>query len=303
MSTIEEKLTIHEDTWKNTLKAVASRLTKKIEDLRAELSQLKEKSEKPDQIKVNCNCKNEVESLKINVKKMDDRLETTEFILDKQNKTYLDAEIKLIKDKCKNNKEKLDDVNVRLKSLEEDEIQLAETVRVSEEKFKVINTEIKNISENVNKYQSETRSDSTESTLFKATKMESNKKCKYCLQNFTSLDSLKNHILIHHKYEYKCKCCDKRFGNSYQMELHLMDEHKEEKSFKCNLCEAQFLVEWKLKKHVATHQTTIKVRTCHYFNNSKQCPYIKNGCKFLHKEAVTCKFAENCKKNKCQFKH
>ena len=52
MTTVEEKLTIHEETWKNTLKIVASRLTKKIEDLRTEMSKLKEKSEQPDKTNV-----------------------------------------------------------------------------------------------------------------------------------------------------------------------------------------------------------------------------------------------------------
>ena len=85
MTTVEEKLTIHEETWKNTLKIVASRLTKKIEDLRTEMSKLKEKSEQPDKTNVNCNCYNEVESSKNNMKKVEDRLETTEFILDKKN--------------------------------------------------------------------------------------------------------------------------------------------------------------------------------------------------------------------------
>ena len=88
MTSVEEKLTIHEETWKNTLKMVASRLTKKIEDLRSELNKLKEKSEKPEKVKSNCNCKNEVESLNTNMKKIEDRLETTEIILDKNDKMF-----------------------------------------------------------------------------------------------------------------------------------------------------------------------------------------------------------------------
>ena len=50
-------------------------------------------------------------------------IELPKFILDKQHKMDADAEIKLIKSKYKNNKQKHNDVNFILKSLEEDEIQ------------------------------------------------------------------------------------------------------------------------------------------------------------------------------------
>ena len=139
--------------------------------------------------------------------------------------------------------------------------------------------------------------DSLVNTTNQSSRIGHNIKCKYCLQSFNTKDTLKRHILDHHGYEYKCQYCDQRYGNSYDLELHLISDHKKEKSFECNICEAKFIVEWRLKKHITTHQNTNQLRTCHYFNNGKVCPYKEHGCKFLHIEAVKCRFVDSCKKN------
>ena len=93
----------------------------------------------------------------------------------------MDKEIKFIKDKCKNNKQELDDVNFKLKSLEAEQVLLTKTVQVSEDKIYDINTEMRNITDNVRKCSSETRSESHENIRIDTSKIRPNIKCKYCL--------------------------------------------------------------------------------------------------------------------------
>jgi hypothetical protein len=41
---------------------------------------------------------------------------------------------------------------------------------------------------------------------------------------------------------------------------------------------------------------------CHYYNNSKTCPF-KEECLFLHEEAPICKYRKLCERMYCMFKH
>ena len=41
---------------------------------------------------------------------------------------------------------------------------------------------------------------------------------------------------------------------------------------------------------------------CHYFNNSKTCPF-DDECVFLHEDAEICKYGAQCERNNCMFKH
>ena len=79
-----------------------------------------------------------------------------------------------------------------------------------------------------------------------------------------------------------------------------ISEHRETKNSECQLCDMSFLLEWRLKKHIEGYS---KTRTCHYFNNNVECPFSKVGCKFLHKKAENCKYADYCSRTKCQYRH
>lgn len=42
---------------------------------------------------------------------------------------------------------------------------------------------------------------------------------------------------------------------------------------------------------------------CHYFNNDKNCPYEKIGCKFVHETSKLCRNGDRCPKKLCYFQH
>ena len=84
--------------------------------------------------------------------------------------------------------------------------------------------------------------------------------------------------------------------------MHIVTEHNVKKKHKCEICDTDFVFKWRLKRHIMDHSKR-KIKTCHYFNNNKECPYLQIGCKFIHEKAVNCKFAQHCKVTKCQFRH
>merc|ERR1712082_511832 len=73
----------------------------------------------------------------------------------------------------------------------------------------------------------------------------------------------------------------------WQLELH-MKSHDNINPFKCDICDKDFLMKWRLQKHVMAHKGPRK--HCHYFNNSKVCPYEQVGCQFQHKNSGKCRF-------------
>ena len=89
---------------------------------------------------------------------------------------------------------------------------------------------------------------------------------------------------------------------NYELEEHMMNMHAESEMFSCKHCNKSFVMSWRLKKHVREHQK-INKRRCHYFNNDKECPFEKIGCKFSHEVAPECKFGFLCEKTKCQYRH
>ena len=104
------------------------------------------------------------------------------------------------------------------------------------------------------------------------------------------------------EYKYHCDECGEKFTNCYNYDNHKLTNHECEQNYKCNECGIRFISEWKLKKHMKMHQN-LNTRKCHYFNNNKLCLFEKFGCKFLHIEADNCKYASNCKRTKCPFRH
>ena len=49
--------------------------------------------------------------------------------------------------------------------------------------------------------------------------------------------------------------------------------------------------------------TMLTGKYCHYFNNSKHCPFEEVGCMFKHAVSENCRFKKNCKIKLCQFQH
>ena len=101
---------------------------------------------------------------------------------------------------------------------------------------------------------------------------------------------------------FKCEDCDSEFPQRFKLELHMMKDHKQDKIYKCKDCEAGFVFKWRLKKHMKAHTQT-KIRSCHYFNNNKECPFSEVGCKFSHQLTTQCKFGQGCRIRLCQFQH
>ena len=46
-----------------------------------------------------------------------------------------------------------------------------------------------------------------------------------------------------------------------------------------------------------------KRKNCHYYNNNKDCPYEKIGCKFRHILSKMCRFGLSCKVHLCPYQH
>ena len=117
--------------------------------------------------------------------------------------------------------------------------------------------------------------------------------------------NLNTHIKRDHKKvkSLQCSLCSDIFVESHELELHHINVHKEVVEYSCEICNKTFMKKWRLEKHASLHKDEINHRKCHFFNNSKTCPYEIIGCKFLHSESAVCKFGNKCKKVMCQFRH
>ena len=101
---------------------------------------------------------------------------------------------------------------------------------------------------------------------------------------------------------FSCNICGERFNVKWLLKTHI-EQHTQQKQYPCSKCGKAFVLEWRLQKHMLMHTEDKKIRSCHFFNNGKSCPFEEIGCKFLHKEAPMCKYATRCKYDKCQFRH
>ena len=104
------------------------------------------------------------------------------------------------------------------------------------------------------------------------------------------------------KENFKCNQCSDSFQNRYSLENHELEIHENRKEFKCENCGLSFMSKWIYNKHIVMHQQT-RIRRCHYFNNEMDCPFMKNGCKFLHEQSEICKFGQYCRGTMCQYRH
>ena len=125
-------------------------------------------------------------------------------------------------------------------------------------------------------------------------------KCIQCEKHFDSKAILKEHRMLSHPRKIECKHCDEYFYEVWKLEHH-MKKHEGLKKFICEKCEKEFHIEWRLKKHREVHEQQTK--KCHYFNNSKTCPYEEIGCKFAHRISENCYFQDKCRNQLCQFRH
>ena len=83
---------------------------------------------------------------------------------------------------------------------------------------------------------------------------------------------------------------------NHMEELELVKEHY------CEVCNKQFYLKWRLKKHMQRHAKNTRVQHCHYFNNNKDCPFISVGCMFKHVKSGPC-IDKSCSRKLCQFEH
>ena len=121
--------------------------------------------------------------------------------------------------------------------------------------------------------------------------------CNQCDIKFKTQSEMTLHLNEKHKTPYKCKICEYEGTTLISMESHIISEHKSENILKCNDCEKSFASEIRLKKHSKKHSIGMKIKFCHYYNNGKECPYQKFGCKFRHSFPPTCNW------KLCQFSH
>ena len=87
-----------------------------------------------------------------------------------------------------------------------------------------------------------------------------------------------------HEKLHKCRMCEQTFPKICELETHIMDSH-EYKPFECTKCDKTFVLKWRLTKHRSGHETEF---FCHYYNNEKECPFDKVGCKFRHEISPFC---------------
>ena len=107
---------------------------------------------------------------------------------------------------------------------------------------------------------------------------------------------------VHDPVSRKCNLCQESFIRASDLEYHIKICHEINPEFKCDQCEKSFFLEWRLKKHINLHMDT-NVKYCHYFNNSKKCPFEEMGCMFLHSTSDICTFGQTCRRKLCPRRH
>ena len=182
-----------------------------------------------------------------------------------------------------------------IKELQDSKSKVESDIKCVEEKLSKIDDEIARITENTSKLDNHIESPGEKqlSRMFE---------CKKCDSKFHAKENLKYHINTRHPKAVVCKICDIPLKENSDIELHMEVVHKRKRQFKCDKCDMSFQLEWRLKKHMTLHEEG-NIRKCHYFNNSKTCPFQKIGCKFLHEKAEFCQFKDNCGRDKCQYQH
>ena len=108
--------------------------------------------------------------------------------------------------------------------------------------------------------------------------------CKDCGKCFTSKAVLKKHLVQVHPKVVDCKLCDQSFSYNHELEVHVKC-HGVKNEFKCEVCNKEFYLEWRFKKHVTVHSDQTK--PCKYNSRKMPCPFDIIGCKFKHESNLT----------------
>ena len=87
--------------------------------------------------------------------------------------------------------------------------------------------------------------------------------------------------------------CQLECEDVYKLEEHLRIIHDKNIKHSCEHCEMGFVTQQSLRNHMKTQHKQV-ARTCHFFNNEKECPYLEIGCKFEHSQAQLCKYKDIC---------
>ena len=245
--------------------------------------------------KITSACHGTVTKIREQLKDHEGKVEQLEHIVKEIKLKELEISIERIKEEQKVNSEGIIEIDQKLLTLEEDQKSIKDSIKTNDLDTKKQEGDIKEINEKL-----VFLSPMIVSTKTTYDQSQSNYKCKLCNSVFGDERSLKSHMKAQHIKPISCNQCDKIFEINSDLEDHLCCEHGETKTHMCHLCDMSFIFEWRLQKHIKGHSET---RTCHYFNNNEECPFTKVGCKFLHKTAVKCKYAEYCTRTKCQFRH
>ena len=165
---------------------------------------------------------------------------------------------------------------------------LKETVKILEGKVNNANLKVKELEEKLARISDKSKDNQI--------------KCNVCETEFSSRKNLRKHIKESHQTQINCNSCKESFTNNSDLENHLEEVHTDSPKFKCDHCGKKFILQWRLRKHLAIHFDE-KTKKCHYFNNEKTCPFEKIGCMFLHMQSEICFFGKRCINKLCQYKH
>ena len=94
--------------------------------------------------------------------------------------------------------------------------------------------------------------------------------CKLCDSKFKSLKNLSDHLAQSHEMKvsvliekFSCDVCDRKFDLKSRLESHKLSHDESSRNLICSVCSAAFKTIGNLRRHEATHATTLDFRCCH----------------------------------------
>ena len=183
-----------------------------------------------------------------------------------------------------------------IKSLQLDILSIKEELKDVKSELKEVKEELKEVKDEKEKHLN-AKHEEEESTSNKRSSY-----CRKCDKSFNSKKSLNLHVKKMHPQKMKCRLCEETFDENIKLERHISLHHESTEKFDCNECGKSFVLKWRLTKHKENH-ANLDVKKCHYFNNSKDCPFEKMGCMFAHSPSVKCFHGKNCNNKLCSYQH